>query len=412
MKNNLRTAALLATGLAGAGSVIAEEAKMNPVETALSATTISGYVSSTALFDVKGVKGGTALPGRTFDQGINAAFANRIDQFSLDVVKLVVAKDLDESDWSAGYKADLVFGPDANVYGVNSVLGAGNTSDFGIKQAYVQLHAPVGNGLTAKMGVFDTIIGYEVFESVNNPNYSRSYAYFIEPFAHTGLLLSYQLTEGLSVNAGVANGWSPRINSPGAEVAGVGGVKDFGIQTYLGSIAYTAGDSAGALKGTSLYAGVVHGLTTAQDTTDGDPRTSLYAGLTLPLPIEGLAIGAAWDYRFSERARAGVDNADEYATTVAGYLSYQLTKQLKLSARGEYATGSAGTWGARAAGGTSNEEFLGLTGTLDIALWANVLTRIEVRWDQDLTDAGGAFGNAGNPHDEALIAGLNLIYKF
>lgn len=409
MKNHLRNAALLATGLASAGSVIAEEAKMNPVETALSATTISGYVSSTALFDVKGVQGGTVLPGRTFDQGINAGAANRIDQFSLDVVKLTVAKDLDESDWSAGYKADLLFGPDANVYGVNSLTGAANTSDFGIKQAYVNLHAPVGNGLTAKMGVFDTIVGYEVFESVNNPNYSRSYAYFIEPFAHTGLLLSYQLTEGLSVSAGIANAWSPRINSPGAEV---GSMKDFGVQTYMGSIAYTAGDNAGALKGASLYAGIVHGLTAAQDTTDGDPRSSLYAGLTLPLPIDGLALGAAWDYRFSERARVGSDNASEYATTIAGYLSYQLTKQLKFSARGEYATGSAGTWGARAAGGLENEEFFGLTGTLDISLWANVLTRIEVRWDTDLTDGGGAFGNAANPEDSAVIAGLNLVYKF
>lgn len=409
MKNNLRTAALVATGLVSAGSVIAEEARMNPVETALSATTISGYVSSTALFDVKGVKGGTALPGRTFDQGINAGAANRIDQFSLDVVKLTVAKDLDEGDWSAGYKTDLVFGPDANVYGVNSVLGSGNTSDFGIKQAYVNLHAPVGNGLTAKMGVFDTIIGYEVFESVNNPNYSRSYAYYIEPFAHTGLLLSYQLTESLSINAGIANAWSPRINSPGAEVVGM---KDFGVQTYMGSIAYTAGKNAGSLEGASLYAGVVHGLTAAQDTTDGDPRTSLYAGVTLPLPIEGLALGAAWDYRFSERARAGVDNAPEYATTAAGYLSYQMSKQLKLSARGEYATGSAGTWAAKAIGGANNEEFFGLTGTLDISVWANVLTRIEVRWDTDLTDSGGSFGNAAHPKDEALIAGLNLVYKF
>jgi hypothetical protein len=268
----------------------------------------------------------------------------------------------------------------------------------------------VGNGLTAKMGVFDTIIGYEVFESVNNPNYSRSYAYFIEPFAHTGLLLSYQLTEGLSINAGIANAWSPRINSPGAEAIAT---KDFGIQTYMGSIAYTAGEGAGSLQGASLYAGIVHGLTAAQDTTDGDPRSSLYAGLTLPLPIEGLALGAAWDYRFSERSRGpAVDNAAEYATTIAGYLSYQMTKQLKLSARGEYATGSAGTWGAKAVGGTSNEEFLGITGTLDITVWANVLTRIEVRWDKDLTDGGGSFGNATNPHDDALIAGLNLIYKF
>ena len=40
---------------------------------------------------------------------------------------------------------------------------------------------PVGNGIDWKMGVFDTIIGYEVFESGNNPNFTRSYGYAIEP---------------------------------------------------------------------------------------------------------------------------------------------------------------------------------------------------------------------------------------
>jgi hypothetical protein len=45
------------------------------------------------------------------------------------------------------------------------------------------------------MGVFNTIIGYESFESYLNPNYGRSYGWQIEPTQHTGLLASYQLSE-------------------------------------------------------------------------------------------------------------------------------------------------------------------------------------------------------------------------
>lgn len=416
MNYNLRTAALIAAGIVSAGSVTAEESKSSAVETALSATTISGYVSTSAIFDIQGVHGGTALPGRTFDG------PSKLDQINLDVVKLTVEKPLADGDWSAGYKFDLLFGPDANTLGTSSVFGGAGNSDFGVKQAYVNLQAPVGNGLTAKVGVFDTLIGYEVFEHGNNPNYSRSYAYFIEPFQHTGMILSYQLTEAVALNAGVANAWNSRINAPGAEPAGT---KDFGIQTYLASIAFTAPESFGSLKGASLYAGVVHGLsgnnavvgaipTPANDGgADGDPRTSLYAGATVPLPITGLALGAAWDYRMSERYRGvAIDNADEYATTIAGYLTYQMTKILKLNLRGEYATGSAGTWAAKPVGGADKEEFLGLTGSLDVGLWDNVLTRFEVRWDQDLGEGGAVFGNATHPKDQAITGTVNLVYKF
>ncbi len=404
MNINLRTSALIAAGIVSAGSAaFAEEANLSPVQTALSSTTISGYVSASALIDVAGNDVGPRLPGRSFDG------ADKANKINLDVVKLTIEKPLDEGDWSAGYKVDLLFGPDANTFGTSSVLGE-NNSDFGVKQAYVTLQTPVGNDLTAKVGVFDTIIGYEVFESGNNPNYSRSYGYFIEPTQHTGVLLSYALTDWLSLNAGAANAWNARINAPGADD---GEARTLGIQTYMGSVAITVPDSAGFLSGTSVYGGIVHGLGSVE-LADGDPRTSYYAGVTVPTPIENLGVGLSYDYRTTERARAGMDNASEYATAIAGYLSYQVSQQVKLSARGEYATGSAGTWGALTAGGPEGEEFLGVTGTVDIGLWANVLTRLEFRWDNDLS-GNQAFGGSKYPGDadnNAYMATLNFLYKF
>ncbi|MCC6232846.1 MAG: outer membrane beta-barrel protein [Verrucomicrobiales bacterium] len=397
MNYNLRTAALIAAGIVSAGSVArAEEASKNPVETALTSTTISGYVSTSAFFDLGEDDGGSMsrLPGRSFDG------ADKLDKINLDVVKLTIEKPLDEGDWSAGYKVDLLFGPDANTLGTSSVLGE-NNSDFGVKQAYVTLQTPVGNDLIAKVGVFDTIVGYEVFESGNNPNYSRSYAYFIEPTQHTGLLLSYQIAEGISLSGGIANSWNARINAPGAE-AGVD--RDFGLQTYLGSLALTAPDSWGALKGATLYAGVVHGLGSAE-IGDADPRTSLYAGLTIPTPLTGLGVGVAADYRTVETT----DTNTDYAAAFAGYLTYQLSEQLKLGVRGEYAQGSNGTWGAP---GPDGEELFGVTATIDYGLWANVLTRIEFRWDKDLSDGAGGFGTALSPEENSYVLGLNLLYKF
>ena len=70
-----------------------------------------------------------------------------------------------------------------------------NTSDFAIRQAYVALRAPVGTGLDFKMGVFDSVIGYESIEAGNNPNFTRSYGHSIEPQTHTGLLTSYRFCD-------------------------------------------------------------------------------------------------------------------------------------------------------------------------------------------------------------------------
>ena len=50
------------------------------------------------------------------------------------------------------------------------------------------LRTPVGNGIDWKMGVFDTVIGYESNSDPLNPNYTRSYGYTIEPTTHTGIL--------------------------------------------------------------------------------------------------------------------------------------------------------------------------------------------------------------------------------
>ncbi|MBX3744992.1 MAG: outer membrane beta-barrel protein [Verrucomicrobiae bacterium] len=398
MNTNLRTAALVAAGIVSAGSVgHAEEARMNPVETALTATTISGYVSASTFYNLG--DRGERLPGRSFDA------EDKLNKINLDVVKLSIEKPLDEGDWSAGYKVDLLFGADANTYGTSPSFPSGSSSsttgtDFGIKQAYVTLQTPVGNDLIAKVGVFDTIIGYEVFESGSNPNYSRSYGYFIEPTQHTGLLLSYALTDWLSVNGGIANSYDAHINAPGVDS---GANRRFGLQTYMGSLAITAPEGSGFLEGSTLYGGIVHGLTSTGD--DDRPRTSYYAGLTVPTPVENLAVGAAVDYRTTKPA----PGAEAWATAIGGYLTYQMSQQLKLGLRGEYAAGTAGTWTGTSA---MKERFFGLTTTVDYSLWANVLTRLEFRWDNDLKGGSKNFGNTADPKDSAFVVGANVIYAF
>jgi len=396
MKFNQWTLALASVGIISLGSV-AQAEEQHSLMTALSSTTISGYVDTSASWWVGTQNRAGALnlglPGRTFDG------ANKQDGFNLNAVKLVLEKPLgDATTWSAGYKADLVFGPDADYYASrNTITGGINRDNFSVKQAYVALRAPVGNGLDLKLGVWDTIIGYEFFEAGSNPNYSRSYGYALEPTHHTGLLASYKISDMFSISGGIANAYTGAVNDrPITESK----------KTYLAAITVTLPESAGAMKNSVISVGYVGGQNGATPTfaaaTNPHDTRSYYAGITLNTPLEGLQVGAAWDYRQDAAGLTANNVNDAYA--VALYASYGMDKW-KLNLRGDYVQGTSGTFYV-----TPNDrnELLSITGDLDYSLWENVLTRLEVRYDRALS-GDKPFGIS---QEQALTVALNAIYKF
>src|SRR4029077_12919437 len=160
MKFEKWTIALAAVGVVSLASAAKAEEKASSVMTALSSTTLSGYVDTSAQWNFG--TGNARLPDYKFGG------ASKADGFNLDVVQIRLEKALDEAEWAAGYRVDLWAGPDANILNTQSVLSTGK-SDFAIRQAYVSLRAPVLNGLTLKAGVFDSVVGYESVESPNNP---------------------------------------------------------------------------------------------------------------------------------------------------------------------------------------------------------------------------------------------------
>src|SRR6185369_6513265 len=180
--------------------------------------------------------------------------------------------------WSAGFKVDLLFGP--NAVGYNNSINGDATSDLGIKQAYVALRAPVGNGIDFKIGTFDTIIGYEVFNAGSNPNYTRSWGYTMEPTENTGILASYQINKSVGFTVGMADTLVAGINRRSPR-------SDETDKCYMGSITLTAPDSWGSLAGSGLYMGVVDGFGGAND------QTSFYIGTTIATPIKALKVGAS-----------------------------------------------------------------------------------------------------------------------
>src|SRR5512137_3001407 len=117
MKFNKWTVALAALGVVSLASAARAEEKASSVSTALAGTTLSGYVDTSAQWNFG--TGNNNLPPYKFNN------INKADGFNLDVVQLRIDKPLDESDWAAGYRADLWFGPDANTLGTSSLLASG-----------------------------------------------------------------------------------------------------------------------------------------------------------------------------------------------------------------------------------------------------------------------------------------------
>lgn len=415
MKINKWTMGLAAVGLVSLASVAKAEETLTPLMTAVSSTIISGYVDVSAVWNPG--TGNAVVPPFSFNSG-------KQDGFNLNVVNLTLEKPLDEGQWSAGYKVELLFGPDAVGYNTSAnavttssgiatdpgfkpppeaggggtgappavVTASGSTlSDFGIKQAYVALRAPVGNGLDFKLGVFDSPLGYESFASHRNPNYTRSYGYTIEPTQLTGVIASYQFCDAVSASAGIANVLNAGINarSPRAE----------SHKAYMGSITLTAPESMGVLAGSALYAGIIDGF--GSPTAD---QTSIYVGATVATPIAGLKLGAAYDEAHDFAPIVGFPGSD-YVNTMALYASFQATEKLSLHARGEYAKGI----------GFKAEA---LTGTIQYDLWQNVISRLEVRWDHVSSappglsrPLGGTSSSPGGKKNAVMVA-ANFIYVF
>ena len=383
------------------------------VVTEVSQTVLSGYVDTSAIWGFG--EGSSYYHGRTNDGD------GYVDGFNLNVVQLSLSSPMEASEWAAGYQVDLWLGPDAHWLASFTSGSAG--SDFGVKQAYVNLMAPVGNGLELKMGHFDTIIGYEVGSSPSNPNFSRSYGFYIEPFQHTGLLANYQLTEEFAISAGVANTYGFGINDREG---------DEGDKAWMAALGYQIPDDMGALSGGALYAGIVRGFVTGDDMEE---KTSYYAGTTLPTPVEGLSVGASFDYAQNGMVPFMDDsNYDDMgmlrhpdvwgdAWALAGYLSYQMADgRTGLHARVDYIKADYpsvtdvtmtvdGVETTESMLMNDNISLLSVTGTLSYQLWDNVLSRVELRWDNALDEDILGFGEDMDEGDQVTLL-LNVAYQF
>lgn len=128
-----------------------------------------------------------------------------------------------------GGTVSLRLGPSATRIGRGCLAG---TCDDSVGLSYVKQAfgswrpGGAGSAVQLDLGKFDTIYGAEVAESQDNLNYTRGLVYwFAQPLFHTGLRVSAELSEELTLRALLVNGYNNTIDN------NIG--KDLGVQLAL-----------------------------------------------------------------------------------------------------------------------------------------------------------------------------------
>ena len=279
--------------------------------------------------------GGWMSMGETYyldntNDHINAptTFNDRSGEFQFNQLNLFLQKavDLSSHTWSVGGRVDVMFGTDSRftqATGLDDKLISEQNLrfyDLAIPQAYLEVFAPLGNGLTAKIGHFYTIIGHEVVTAPNNFFYSHTYAMqYGEPFTHTGILLSYALNDDFTLNAGSVTGWNNFD-------------KDASNMNFLGGVSWT-NDKATSSASWSVVSGDV-------DSTASNNRTvsSLVISHSFTEKLQYV-----FQHDFGYQQQATVALKDAYWYGINQNLFYDFTDTFSAGLRGEWFRDSNGT---------------------------------------------------------------------
>jgi hypothetical protein len=356
-------------GLAPSG-----DAPTKPI-TALSQIQISGFVQGSYFYD-------TSEPN---DNSPNGYLWNRQhNSFSINKVKLTVASpgvERSGDTWDAGYRASLIFGEDAPI--VNT--GGERQGLEDLREAYVELNVPIGEGLNVKAGQLISLLNFESGDGgVVNPNFSQGYQWFFTgngPSA--GVQLGYAFNDLIDVKARVQNGLY------------AGAVDNNGFKTFMGSVGIKPDDKTSV----SL---IGFGGREGADNSDWLKGGQIIASRQL---MDDFKLNGATELSYFS-LDVDDDTADWYS--VGGWLWADFTPKLGLALRGEWIgdPDGAGTGGLLGFPAEGAGDLYSATLTLNLRPVPGVKIQPEIRYDHASHD--GAFDG----EEDRFIVGAGISYAF
>ena len=109
-----------------------------------------------------------------------------------------------------------------------------------VQQAYLGYRVPIGSGLNVQAGLFLSPIGVEGMAVKDNYLYSRTNLFYGYPFYHTGIRLSYELVDGLTIVGWAINGWNTVLDNNDEKSFMLQALFSVG-DAFTGSFLYAAG---------------------------------------------------------------------------------------------------------------------------------------------------------------------------
>lgn len=239
-----------------------------------------------------------------------------------------------------------------------------NTTKVDLQEAYGSYRIPIGTGLTVKAGKFVTLLGYEVIESPNNLNFSRSFLYCCAiPLTHVGALATYAVTDWLTLTAGPVVGWDVADDNNDR-------------LSWTGQLAVTP---------LANLATALNWITGPEQAGNGEIRTVLDLTATYT-GVKRLTLGLNVDYGWEDDEASLLDSGTRRKSDAtwwgyAVYAAWDWTERLRTALRGEYFADPEGVRTA-ALGPGQKVSLWEITATAQYRIWRGLVGRVEYRHDE------------------------------
>jgi hypothetical protein len=263
---------------------------------------------------------------------------------------------------------------------------------FAIPQLYLEAFAPLGKGITVKLGHFYTLIGNEVVTAPGNFFYSHAYAMqYGEPFTHTGFLASYPVTDHISLNAGGVLGWDNFSKDPGN-------------LNFLGRVDWSSDDERTSLA-VAIITGEVSNVTGIPE--NPNHNRTMYSVVFSHDITDRLHYTLQHDLGVEQNAVAGRKAAQWFG--INQYLFFNLKETLSTGLRFEWFRDDD-AHRVFVNGLSGSASYFAVTAGLNWRPLRWITFRPEVRYDWMASNGFKAFDNHSD-RDQFVIAG-DLIIQF
>ena len=350
-----------------------EAPKTMPVA-ALSSINISGFVQASYFYNTQ----------RPADGKSDAYLWNTShNSFSLNKVKLTLASPaLDTDKWDAGYRVSLMWGEDApNLNTGTSVSGLDN-----VREAFVELNAPLGTGLNLKAGQLISLLNWESGDGgAANPNFSQgSQWWFTGNGPSAGVQAGYAFTPKIDLKVRIQNGMF------------AGPVDSNDGKAYIASL--------GLKPVADLWVNLIGWYSQENDSTIVSGG-SVIGGYALTKQL-----GTGFEFDYFNFQNKGADEGDLWS--IGGWIWYDFTAKAGLAFRADYIGSPDGVLGPPVRPGaailtpSSHGDHTSLTLTFNWKPVPNIKIQPEIRWDHT------TYKNGLDGKQDRFLVGAGVSYLF